>query len=191
MVEKLKELGIYDNTIILFNSDNAPTYTGSANTEFFKSAFPFSEGRGLAKGSVCEGGIRVPLIVSWSEKVQPNSVSDHISPCWNVMPTLDDISNSQASVPTDGISFLPGLSGHQEGQAKHDLLYWEYTGKQAVRKNNWRAIRSDAKDLAGEILLFDVIADPREFQDVNMKNLDIVKEMKKIVNYSHDPCIND
>jgi arylsulfatase len=154
-------------------------------------SLPFSEERGRAKGSVYEGGLRIPMIVSWPGKVAPGSVSDHISAFWDFLPTIEDISNSPTNVSTDGESFLAEISGQSKEQAKHDFLYWEYEGKQAVRKNNWKAIRLDAKDAAGEIVLFDLVADPVELQNIAAENPDIVAEMEKIMNEAHQPCKDD
>ena len=65
IVAKLKYLGLYENTFIIFTSDNGPTYTGGADTRFFDSAKPFKSERGWSKGFLHEGGIRVPMIASW------------------------------------------------------------------------------------------------------------------------------
>ncbi len=191
MVEKLKELGVYENTLILFTSDNGPTYTGGADTKYFKSAYPFSEERGRAKGSLYEGGVRVPLIASWPGKIKPGTQSNLMSAFWDVMPTLSEISGNQINYRTDGISFLPELLGNDQDQLQHDFLYWEYYGKQAVRKGKWKAIRTDAKVPEGEILLFNLETDFAELKDLSSKYPEVVKEIKVIMNQSHEPCKDD
>jgi len=188
MVNKLKELGEYENTIIMFTSDNGPTYAGGADTKYFQSGYPFSEERGRAKGSLYEGGIRVPLIVSWPGNIEAGTQSDHISAFWDVMPTISEISGGKLSYQTDGIDFLPELMSHDKDQEEHNFLYWEYIGKQAVRKGKWKAIRKDAKDPESEILLFDLEVDPGELEDVSLMNEEVVAEMKVIMNLSHQPC---
>lgn len=79
LVNKLLEIGQYENTLIIFTSDNGPTYTGGADTPFFDSAKPFKSERGWAKGFVHEGGIRVPMIASWPGKIKNGSRSNHMS----------------------------------------------------------------------------------------------------------------
>ena len=104
MVEKLKELGISDNTIIIFTSDNGPTYAGGADTEFFKSANPFSAKRGRSKGSLYEGGIRVPFIISNPLRFESGGVSDHLGTFWDLMPTLADLAETEPQEASDGVS---------------------------------------------------------------------------------------
>ncbi|MEZ4934029.1 MAG: sulfatase-like hydrolase/transferase [Saprospiraceae bacterium] len=70
LINKLKEMGVYENTLVIFSSDNGPTYTGGADTEFFKSASPFITAKGRGKGSVYEGGIRVPMMAVWPDKIR-------------------------------------------------------------------------------------------------------------------------
>ncbi len=188
IVKKLKELGEYENTVIIFTSDNGPTYAGGADTKYFKSAFPFSEEHGRAKGSLYEGGLRVPLIVSWPGRVQPNSVSDHMSAFWDIMPSLAELAGTKEDLLSDGISILSEITGKPDGQANHDFLYWEYNGGQAVRKGKWKAIRKDAKDPVSEVFLFDLETDPGELEDVSSENEEIISEMKMIMNQSHQPC---
>ncbi len=139
LVQQLKELGIYENTIIIFTSDNGPTYNGGTDSPWFDSARPFKSEQGRAKGFVYEGGIRVPMIASWPGHIQPGSKSNLISGFQDVMPTLCEIAGVQPPVDADGISFLPELQGKE--QKKHEYLYWEFPetgGQQAVRMGKWK-----------------------------------------------------
>ena len=65
LIQTLKEEGLYNNTLIIFSSDNGPTYSGGADSPWFDSAKPFKSEEGWGKGHVNEGGIRVPMIVWW------------------------------------------------------------------------------------------------------------------------------
>ena len=135
LVEKLKEKGLYDNTIIIFASDNGPHKEGGADPDFFNSNSIY---RGY-KRDLYEGGIRIPLIVSWPGHVQAGTETDFMCAFWDMMPTFCDILSSDIQTSAealDGISLLPVLTG-QKGQKEHDYLYFEFqeqNGKQAVRK---------------------------------------------------------
>lgn len=187
LVRKLKEKDLYDNTVILFTSDNGPTYNGGTDSPWFKSAGPFYTERGWAKGSVHEGGIRVPLIVSWPGNIAAGSMSDHISAFQDAMPTICEIAGVAVPEETDGISFLPELLG-QGNQLRHPYLYWEfpeYGGQQAVRKRQWKAIRKNIKEGNLEIELYNLEEDLREEYNVSSEYPKIVEEIKKIMESEH------
>lgn len=141
IMDLVKSLGLDENTLVMFSSDNGPTFNrlGGSDSDFFKSAGPF---KGL-KGSLYEGGIRVPLVARWPGKIVPGQESSHISAFWDIMPTLADITGTTAPPDIDGISIAPTLLGTNTQQS-HELLYWEfpgYGGQQAVRMGDWKAVR--------------------------------------------------
>jgi arylsulfatase len=186
LVEQLKDLGIYENTLIIFTSDNGPTYNGGTDSEWFNSAGLFNEGYGWTKGFVHEGGIRVPMIVHWPGKVIEASSSDHISAFWDVLPTLCDVAGIEAPEGIDGISFLPEISG-KGTQEKHEFLYWEfpsYQGQQAVRMGKWKAIRKDIFKGNMQLELYNLETDPLEENDVAADNPEIVKQIEEILKQS-------
>ncbi|MBI9061481.1 MAG: arylsulfatase, partial [Marinilabiliaceae bacterium] len=134
LIQQLKDLGIYENTLIVFTSDNGPTYNGGTDSPWFDSGGPFSSQFGRGKGYLHEGGIRVPMLVSWPGQIEAGSISNHVSAFWDVMPTLCDVAEIQTPANADGMSFLPELLG--EKQMQHEYLYWEfpeYGGQVAVR----------------------------------------------------------
>ncbi len=187
LVARLKELGIYENTMIIFTSDNGPTYL-DADTKWFESARPFQTETGRTKGHLYEGGIRVPMIVSWPDKIKAGTETKHISAFWDVMPTFCDIAGTAAPVFTDGISFLPVLSG--EEQQAHEYLYWEfagYGGQQAVRMGQWKAIRKDINKGNMEIELYNLDNDIREENNVEAQHPEIVKTIREIMKKEHTP----
>jgi arylsulfatase A-like enzyme len=184
IVAKLKELGLENNTIIMFTSDNGPTLEGGADPDFFNSN---GELRGY-KRDIYEGGIRTPLIVKWPGRVKKGSTSDHASAFWDVLPTFAEISGSE--VPeTDGISFLPELIGKK--QKKHEYLYWEFHeqgGRIGVRMGDWKALRYNVnKTPQGAVELYDLKNDPGETKDVASLHPDIVKRMEEIMKEAHSP----
>jgi arylsulfatase len=191
LIGKLKELGLYDNTLIIFTSDNGPTYdVGGIDPAVYNSAGLFQNGRGRTKGYVYEGGIRVPMIASWPGKIAAGTRSDHISAFWDVMPTLAEITGSEAPLTTDGISYLPALLGEQ--QPAHDFLYWEfpaYNGQQAVRLGKWKGIRKDMQDGNLEIELYNLDEDILEKDNVAADNTEIVRQIERIMDTEHTTAV--
>ncbi len=118
IINIIQELGLSEKTLIIFSSDNGPTYTGGVDTEQFQS----SGGLRGGKGEVYEGGIRVPMIAAWPGTIEPGITTDHISAFWDVMPTLADLSGVTLTTEVDGVSFLPVLLGHQPPQPSE--MYW-------------------------------------------------------------------
>jgi arylsulfatase A-like enzyme len=185
IISKLAELGLEKNTIIIFTSDNGPHLEGGADPDYFNSNGPL---RGY-KRDLYEGGIRTPMIVKWPGKVRAGSVSDHVSAFWDVMPTLAEITGSQAPEGIDGISFLSELLGKK--QKKHDYLYWEFHeqgGKIAVRMENWKAVKPDInKTPQGMTELYDLSVDINETNNIASSNSEIVLKMEEIIQQAHIP----
>lgn len=182
----VKKLGLDYNTLILFSSDNGPTFRrlGGSDSDFFKSAGPF---RGL-KGSLYEGGVRVPLVARWPGKIKPGSVSDHISAFWDIMPTIAEITGTKAPENIDGISLAPTLLGKTDEQKQHEYLYWEfraYGGQQAVRLGKWKGARQNIlrKNNRNPLTLelYDLSKDPGEQNDVAAENPDVVQRIRNIM----------
>ncbi|MCD6347342.1 MAG: arylsulfatase [Bacteroidales bacterium] len=186
VIQKLKDLGKYENTIIMFTSDNGPTYNGGTDSPWFNSGGPFNESYGWGKGFLHEGGIRVPMIASWPNHIEPGSTSDHISAFYDVLPTLCEIAGIDPGTATDGISFLPTLLNKK--QKEHDYMFWEfpeYRGQQAVRIGKWKGIRKDIKKGNLEIELYNLEDDIREEKNIASEHPDIVEQMRKIMADEH------
>jgi arylsulfatase A-like enzyme len=193
IVTTLKELGIYENTLIIFTSDNGPTYSGGADSPWFDSAKPFKSDRGWGKGNVTEGGIREPMIAQWPGKIGPGSETDLISAHYDVLPTLCDLVGIEPSGPIDGISFLPTLLG-EGGQEKHKFLYWEfpaYGGQQAVRMGKWKGIRRNIFKDSLRVQLYNLEEDMQELKDVSSQHPEIVREIETILEREHTPAENE
>ncbi len=186
IVDKVTELGIADNTIIIFSSDNGAHAEGGADPEFFNSTGGL---RGI-KRDLYEGGIRVPMIVKWPGKVKAGSKSEHISAFWDVLPTVAEIVNVAAPDSIDGISFLPELLGRE--QQTHSHLYWEFyerEGRQAVRKGPWKAVRYKvAYDYEGTpVELYNLVEDPYEENNVAEQYPELSAEMLALIKECHTP----
>jgi arylsulfatase len=169
----LKELGLDDDTLVIFSSDNGPTYAGGADSAFFESAGPL---RGL-KGSVYEGGIRVPFIARWPGRIKAGSTSDHISAFWDFLPTCCELIGQDPPDEIDGISILPTLLGHHQKQKEHEIMYWELGGQQAIRMGDWKAVRTRP---GRKIELYDLSTDIGEQHDLAGEKPEIVAEMTEL-----------
>lgn len=192
LVELLKAKGLYDNTIIMITSDNGPTHNAYTNTDWFDCAHPFRSCKGWTKRSLHEGGIRMPFIVAWGDRLRP-AVSDYIGYFPDVMPTLCDIAGVE-SPQTDGISFLPTLRGKK--QPKHDYLYWEFpkfkggNGWLSVRMGRWKALVEDVADGNTQMQLYDITTDVREETDLAADYPEVVASMWRAIKESHTDVEN-
>jgi arylsulfatase len=190
ILDLLKELGLDDNTLVLFSSDNgpAPGGVGGSDSAFFESAGPL---RGL-KGSVYEGGIRVPLLARWPGKIKAGTVSDHVCYFPDLMPTVMELIGAAGRVPQgiDGVSFAPTLLGRPEKQRLPEYLFWEYTGsggQQAVRLGDWKGVRTNLHKGNTKIELYNLKDDPSEQRDVADRHPEIVKRIETIMNTARVP----
>lgn len=188
IVKKLKDMGVYENTVIIFSSDNGASNEGGADCPWFDSNGPFKSEFGWGKGFLYEGGIREPLIVVWPGKVKPGTRNDLISANWDFLPTACQIANIKLPANIDGVSFLPSLLSDNQKQEKHPFLYWEfpqYGGQQAVRLGKWKGIRMNILKGNLKIQLYDLDNDIQEQNDVMAKNPGILKQIEEIMEKEH------
>ena len=186
MMEVLQEEGLAENTLFIFTSDNGPHEEGGHDPYFFDGNGPY---RGL-KRALYEGGVRTPFIAVWPEVIKPGSTSYHMLAFWDVMPTLHELSGAAPQTQSDGISFLPTLTGRGE-QPEHPYLYWEFHeegGRQAVRMGQWKLIRQQVKDATRtHDELFNLSADPGELRDVSADYPEVVRQLGELIDRSHRP----
>lgn len=179
IMDKVRKLGLEDNTIIMFSSDNGPHMEGGADPDFFDSNGPL---KGY-KRDLYEGGIRVPMITSWKGKIQAGTESDHISAFWDILPTVAEIASIDNLPEIDGISFVPSLLGETR-QEQHPYLYWEFHergGRIAMRKGNWKAIKYNFKKAPNAPFeLYDLSTDIGEESNVAADHPDVLAEMEAI-----------
>jgi len=173
--QKLEDLGIDENTLIIFTSDNGPHAEGGNDPDFFDS-------NGILRGTkrdLYEGGVRVPLIAYWPENIKAGQKSDHISAFWDFLPTACHIAGIDTPENIDGISYLPELLGQE--QTPHDNLYWEFTeqgGKQAMRKDDWKLVKLDIfNPEKTRVELYNLADDPSEQNDIAEQHPDVIEEM--------------
>ncbi|MCP4888522.1 MAG: arylsulfatase [Planctomycetaceae bacterium] len=186
----LNELGIDDNTLVSFTSDNGPHMEGGHDPKFFDSNGPL---RGH-KRDLYEGGIRVPFVARWPGKIKPGTKVDLPVAMWDVMPTCLAIAGVKAPAEIDGISYLPALLGQQEQQAKHEYLYWafyERGGKQAVRWGKWKGVRNNVgKSPDSTIELYDLSSDIGETKNLAAQHPDVAKKIEAFMREAHTPSAN-
>jgi len=186
LTNTLKTLGLEQNTLVLFSSDNGPHREGGNDPEFFRSSGPL---RGY-KRDLYDGGIRVPLIAYWPGTIQPGQVSDHISGFQDMLPTFADLVGMPTPEGLDGMSMAPTLLGVGE-QAQHDYLYWEFHsqgGKQAVRHQHWKGIRLGvSQDRQAPLALYDLRTDVGERRNVADQYPEIVTHIERIMQDAHEP----
>ncbi len=189
LLARLEEYGLNENTIVIFSSDNGTTYSRGTDASYFNSVGNL---RGL-KGSVFEGGIRVPMIVRWPHNIAPGSSTDHVSAFWDVLPTIAEITGATVPDGVDGTSFLPALKG--TAQTAGSPLYWEYHsfgGMQAVRMGDWKGVRLEIRRQDDSpVLLFDLSTDVSESHDVASENPETVTMIREIMDARRPSEIED
>jgi arylsulfatase len=178
LAQLVRDLGLDRDTLIVFTSDNGPTFNGGADWAFFESAGPF---RGL-KTMVYEGGIRVPMVARWTGKIPAGTVSAHASAFEDYMPTFAEMAGVARPAGIDGQSMLAALQGRASGQKPRDYLYWEFQGKQVVRMGSWKGIRDAA---TGAFELYDLAKDIGETSEVAAANPAIVSRLEGLMRAAH------
>jgi arylsulfatase A len=193
ILELLEELGLDENTVVFFTSDNGAQGSGGPDPEFFQAGGPLRD----YKGSLFEGGLRVPMIVRWPGRIRAGVVSDHAWYFADVMPTLAELAGVRPPEGIDGISVVPTLLG-KPGQKEHDYLYWEISGfdgktglirpaslRQAVRMGDWKGVRNRP---GTPLELYDLASDVSETTDVAKGHPEVVAKIGAIMAAAHtDP----
>jgi arylsulfatase A-like enzyme len=186
VMQLLREKGIADNTIVIFTSDNGTHVEGGHDPYFFNSSGGF---RGH-KRDLYEGGIRTPFIVDWPARIKQPSVSYLPSAFWDFLPTVCDLVGEPAPRGTDGISYLPTLTGQGE-QQRHDYLYWEFHeegGKQAILKDGWKLIELNVnRPERRREELYNLLQDPTERMDVSAQYPEKVRALRQLLRQAHTP----
>lgn len=194
LMELVKELGLDDNTIVVFTSDNGPLYDkyGGTDADFFDS----DAGLRARKGSLYEGGFREPLIVRWKGRIAAGTASDRVTGFEDWLPTFLELAGAQSAIPKDidGISFVPTLLGRK--QEARPFLYREfpgYGGQQMVRVGDWKLVRQNLNppkkkgDPVVKSELYNLAADRGESTDVAAQHPDVVAQLEKILRAQHVP----
>jgi len=183
----LEEKGIERNTLLVFTSDNgaAQRWEGTINSS--------GKLRGI-KRDMYEGGIRVPLILSWPGTIPAGRTdSTTVGYLADVLPTFADFAGQKTPKDIDGISLKDPFLGTPLPAEQNDrVLYWEFhegSGKQAIRIGKWKAVRLNVheKGFHDEIELYNLEKDPEETRDLAEQFPDIVNRMKELMRKNHRP----
>lgn len=179
VMQKLKDLGLDDRTLVIFSSDNG------ANLDFIE---PLGSTGGLRgyKRMLYEGGTRTPFIARWPGKIQPGATSELLTSFVDFLPTAADLAGVAVPPDLDGLSIAPTLLG-QEQQRRHASLYFEIYEpyfQQAVRLGDWKGYRLGIK---APLELYDLKADPAEERNVAAAHPDVVRRIETIMKAEHRP----
>ena len=192
LMSLLKELGIDNNTLVFFSGDNgANDYFKSAEHPrgvHFGNKNPKTgvEFRGT-KGTLYEGGVRIPFAARWPGKIAPGRVSEHLGYFPDMLITVAEVTGAKAPSDVDGVSILPELIGEARAgrkQAQHEYLYWEINGWSAIRQNHWRAVRPK-ENKPWE--LYDLSSDPSESKDLAAANPEMLDKLMSLAAKAHEP----
>jgi len=192
VLDLLKELDLEDNTIVFFTGDNGgqDRFRDPQHPRGFfgpnvdpKTGVEFRGG----KGNLYEGGLRIPFIARWPGKIKAGQVSDLLFYQIDVLPTLAELAGANTPAEADGLSILPSLLGADvvgHAQQEHPFLYWEFGPQTAVRVKNWKGIQPKPK---ADWELYDLSQDPSEQHNLASQRPDMLKQMKKFAEQSHQP----
>jgi arylsulfatase A-like enzyme len=185
LLGRLKELGVDNNTLVFFTSDNGPSAEKSHDPEFFNSNGPL---RGV-KRDLYEGAIRVPMIARWPGRVPAGRESDQVWAFWDILPTLAETAGLPAVEAIDGLSMLPTLLSEEQRKI-HEYLYWDYghardTFNQAARWGDWKGVRNG---LNSPIELYDLALDPGEKENVAGRRPEVVRQIESILSEAFSPA---
>lgn len=184
ILRTVHELGLDEQTLILFTSDNGPHREGGADPAFFNSSGSL---RGI-KRDLYEGGIRVPFIAIWKGKIRAGFQSAYPGTFWDLLPSFEQLAGIQASGNIDGISILQAITTGTQAQ-QHKYLYWEFHesgGRQAVRWGKWKAIKQNVSTISNPPMeLYNLDTDPVEQHNIAAQFPGIVKQMEKMMQEAH------
>ena len=174
LLAELKTLGLEDNTLVMFSSDNGPHHEGGNDPNFFHSSGAL---RGV-KRDLYEGGIRVPMMVRWPGRIKAGSTNDQVWAFWDFLPTAAEFAGVKPPKGIDGISMVPTLLGLPQTN-RHEYFYWEFHERgfqQAVRLGDWKAVKLGTNK---PVELYNLTHDPGEQENIADKHPDVVAKAEE------------
>ena len=199
VLQTLRDMGIDQNTLVVFTSDNGPANENGSDPRLFDSWGPFDG----FKRDCWEGGVREPTIVHWPQHVPAGKTSDALSGFWDWMPTFAEAAGLVSPAQSDGVSLLPTLTGVGT-QRSRGYVYVEYfvkarnpasaevfarkgvTGRgqqQLLRIGDFVGIRTQIESSSDPLRLYNVASDPHEDHNLasDPAHAEILRHMKEML----------
>jgi arylsulfatase B len=171
VLAKLREKRLEEDTLIVFLSDH-----GGNTKELTSSNAPFQGG----KGSLLEGGIRVPFFLQWKGRLPAGRIYEHPVSALDILPTALGAAGGRSQPGNlDGVDLLPFLAGGSGTKPPHESLYWRYGENSAVRSGKWKLLRRPAAGGGARFALYDLAADAGETRDVASANPAVAARLQK------------
>jgi arylsulfatase A-like enzyme len=184
LLDRIKDFGLDNDTIVFFSSDNGPHREGGYDPDVNDSNGPL---RGI-KRSMHDGGIRVPFLVRGPGRIKPGSDSDFVGYFADFLPTAAELAGVGRPEKTDGVSIVPTLLDRDAEQNQHDYLYWEFyeqRGGRAVRMGRWKGVRPKWH---APTELYDLTRDPGEERNVAAEHPEVVAKIDAAMREAHVPA---
>lgn len=202
IMKELKDLGIDDNTLVIFTSDNGHEiyysqegrilkpvrnmetgeFFDNVNTKFYSDIggdiFDGNDGMAGIKRSNWEGGVRVPLIARWPEKIKEGIITNVLASNYDFMATMADLVNIKLPENKDGVSYLPQLMGQNNNQGRDYVVYSSFVGPGITTKDGWK-LRYFAEDDIFQ--LYYLPDDYREKNNLISSNQKKAEELKQLL----------
>ena len=185
ILSKLNKYKISNNTLIIFSSDNGHHREGGNDPEFFNANGPL---RGM-KRDLYEGGIRVPTIAYWPNRIKAGSTSDQPFYFGDLMATAAELAGTSSPSALDSISFLPTLINNSKQQKKREFIYWEFLEKKGAQalvlgeSGRWKALRK--KSAIAPIEIYDLKNDIGEINNIANIHPEIVSKAEELFKTEH------
>ena len=186
VISLVRDLGLEDNTLVIFTSDNGAQSRYDVNEEFFNASGPL---RGY-KGSMWEGGLRAPMVARWPGRIAPGTTSHHIAHFADMMATFAELAGAKPPEKTDGISFLPTLLGKPQTRT-HEFLQWELVRndgsvfRRGARWKDWKLVQNS---LRRPPELYNLKDDLGEASNVAKEHPDVVEEIQSRIASGRTPA---
>ena len=172
--DKLVELGIDQDTVMILTSDNGAHAAGGHSYTFFNSTGPLRD----KKFSVYDGGIRVPFIARWPNHISAGTVSPRVAACWDLMPTICELAGVPCQPGIDGVSIVPTLIGNTNSQAQEYYFYWEDNSVgHAVRAGDWKGVKQGSSSTE----LYNMAVDIGEANNLALANPSMAAQMDSLL----------
>ncbi len=173
IVAKIKELGLLEDTLFLFASDNGPSNEVRTKVDP-KGPQPGSSGpfRG-SKFSLLEGGIRMPFIAAWKGRIRPGTVSDEPAIAMDILPTIAEAVGAQPPKGLEGTSLWPVFEGNELPERP---LIWDRGNQRALRLGRWKLLVLPRRKPE----LYDLQTDPGERKNLADAKPDLVRRLRAL-----------